>query len=297
MKKVLFYLCFTFIWLFSLLPLSVLYVFSDCSFFIIYYIIRYRRGVVRENLSNSFPEKSIRDIIKIEKQFYHSFCDIFIEALKLLHISEEEIAKRMKIVNNELVNKLMDNGQNVFVLLGHYGNWEWNASLALLIDKKYVIAQIYHPLRDPLWDKFFDNLRSRFGAINIPMKKTFREIISHKRQGKIMAIGFISDQSPKKEGLDFWTTFLNQDTAFLTGAERIAKQTNSALVYSDVRKIKRGYYESTLVLMTDRPNEMPDYEITEMYARMMEKTIQRDPAYWLWTHKRWKHKHEVNSAQ
>lgn len=253
--------------------------------------------MVRKNLSNSFPEKSIRDIIKIEKQFYHSFCDVFIEAFKLLNISEEEIAKHMKIFNNELVNTLMDNGQNVFVVLGHYGNWEWNSSLARLLDKKYVVAQIYHPLRDPLWDKFFDNLRSRFGAINIPMKKTFREIISHKRQGKIMAIGFISDQSPKKEGLDFWTTFLNQDTAFLTGAERIAKQTNSALVYSDVRRIKRGYYESTLVLITDRPNEMPDYEITEKYARMMEKTIQRDPAYWLWTHKRWKHKHEVNSAQ
>ena len=297
MKKILFYLSFAVIWLFSLLPLSVLYFFSDCGFYLIYYIVRYRRGVVRENLTNSFPKMSITEIIRIEKEFYHSFCDIFIEAFKLLHISEEEIGRRMKIVNIELIHELMKNGQNVFMVLGHYGNWEWNSSLAPLIDKKYVVAQIYHPLRDPYWDKFFDDLRSRFGAINIPMKKTFREIISHKRQGKIMAIGFISDQSPKKEGLDFWTTFLNQDTAFLTGAERIAKQTNSALVYSDVRKIKRGYYESTIVMMTDRPNEMPDYEITEMYARMMEKTIQRDPAYWLWTHKRWKHKHEVNSEQ
>ena len=290
MKAILFYVASFFLHLLSRLPLSALYVLSDGVYFLVYHVIGYRRKLVRKQMLHAFPDKTEAERKTIEKEFYQSFCDIFIETIKLLNISDEEMSKRMVFKNVELVNEIVADGQNVFMMLGHYCNWEWVSSFAPLVDSKAYVAQIYHPLHNPHWDQFFLKLRSRFGAHNVPMKRTLREIITQKRAGRPIVIGFIADQAPKNNDLDCWTNFLNQDTPIITGAERIARQTNAAMLYLDLKRVKRGYYEGEIKLMTRTPEQYENLQLSKDYANCMEKSIVANPAAWLWTHNRWKRK-------
>jgi KDO2-lipid IV(A) lauroyltransferase len=263
---------------------------SDILYFGVYIIVGYRLKVVRENLSGSFPEKSRKELRLIEREFYHHFCDYFVETIKLLHISDEEMSRRMKFENIELVNELMKDGNSVLMFLGHYCNWEWVPSINLNFKDKenVVLAQIYKPLKNKAFDDLFLKIRSRFGSLGIPRYETLRTIIKLRRNKKQTLIGFMADQLPSINNIHYWTTFLNQDSAVFTGVERIAKQTGFAVVYLDMQKESRGYYKATIKLISSNPAEEPEFKITETYIRAMEKTILREPAYWLWTHKRWK---------
>ncbi len=276
------------LWLFSLLPFRVFYIFSDIMYFFIYYIIRYRRKVVKTNLANAFPEKTEKERKKIEKQFFKHLCDLIVETIKLSSISEKEIKKRCKFLNPELAEVYAQKNQNIVAISGHYANWEWFCSFAAWRAYKYM--PIYKPLRNKIFDKFMIHLRERFGAETLPKDDTFRTMLKYQRQQIFTITGFLGDQTPTIRNIHYWTNFLNQDTPILQGTERIAKKLNQAVVFVDMRKVKRGFYEINLIPLFDEPQNTAPDEITEKHTRVLENIIQQEPAYWLWSHKRWKHK-------
>lgn len=285
--KFVYHILFFLLYLLSLLPMRLLYLLSDGLFFPLFHVVKYRRKVVEKQLDECFPEKSMQERRAIERQFYHFFCDYLVEVIKLFSISKEEMMRRMKFVGIEQVREELKDKKFCFLYLGHYCNWEYIASLSYWLPEIHC-GQIYHRIYNQAFDDLFLKLRGQFGGESILMKDTLRRILTLRNQEKKVMIGFISDQLPKWENMNHWTTFLNHDTSFFIGAERIAKQVDAALYYVDVERVKRGYYQVTFRLMTLHPKEFPDYELTDQYARLLEKSIRHQPAYWLWTHKRWK---------
>jgi Lauroyl/myristoyl acyltransferase len=294
MSEFLYHIIYIFIYPLAILPFRILYYLSDFLFIIVYYLIRYRRKLARKNLTNAFPEKPLKEIRAIERAFYHHFCDYFFETIKILNISDTRMKRHFVFKNEELIQYFLNEKKPVILMMGHYGNWEWVTSIALWIRsaENLEIGQIYRPLKNKAFDRFFIKLRTRFNTINYAKNSIYREIIRMRKSDKIWLLGFISDQKPSRQNIHYWTKFLNQDTAILTGSERIAQQTGSVVCFLDVKRIKRGFYEGKIKLITDNPSETQEFEITEKYARLMEKTILRDPACYLWTHNRWKYKKE-----
>lgn len=302
MNRILYYILYIWMYLHALLPFRALYILSDFLYFLVYKVIRYRLKVVRINLKNSFPEKTDKELHVIEKEFYHHFCDYFVETLKLLHISDEEMQKRMVFENMDIVKDLMKDGNSALMFLGHYGNWEWVPSITLGFrneeDNNTLLGQIYRPLKNKAVDDLFLKIRSRFGSFGIAKNETLRVIVKLRKAKQQILIGFMADQTPSLNNMHYWSTFMNQESAVFTGVERIAKQTGFAVVYLDMEKVKRGHYKGTIRLISDKSQAEPEFYITETYIREMEKTILRNPAYWLWTHKRWKmSRKEVELAQ
>ncbi|MFV0419911.1 MAG: lysophospholipid acyltransferase family protein [Dysgonomonas sp.] len=299
MNRILYYIIYLWMFLHALLPLRVLYVLSDILYLFVYKIASYRLHVVKHNLEACFPDKTEAERRMIEKKFYHHFCDYFVETIKLLHISDKEMQKRMKFENLDLVRDLMKDGNSVMMYMGHYCNWEWVPSITLNFKGEGVmLGEIYKPLKNKAMDEIFLKIRSRFGSLGIPKNETLRTIVNLRREKKQTIIGFIADQTPSVHNIHYWTNFLNQDTPVFTGVERIAKKTGFAVTYLDLEKVKRGYYKGTVRLITSQSQAEPENAITEAYTRAMETTILRSPAYWLWTHKRWKRtREEVEKAQ
>ena len=207
-------------------------------------------------------------------------------------MSKKQVMKRMQFTGVEKIRESCQKGLSCAVYLGHYCNWEWVTSLPLWAGEDITFGQIYHVLENPAFDKLFLYLRNRLGAISIPMAETLRKIVKMRQEGKHIVIGFIADQVPHWNNIHYWTKFLNHDTPVLTGTEKIAKKANFAVYYLDMQRVKRGYYKGEFKLLTDKPKDYKDFDITEMYFRELEKTIQRQPAYWLWTHNRWKRTRE-----
>ena len=273
-------------WLFSALPFRVLYVLSDFNYLLMYHVWRYRRKVVRENLEKSFPEKTEAERLQIERKFYRYLSDYMLEDLKLLHMSAEDLCQRMIYKNTEQYLELTEKYGGIIVMIPHYANYEWLIGMGSVMKPGDVPVQVYKPLKDKYLNELFKQIRSRFGGYNIPKHSTAREIIKLKREGKNMVVGLITDQWPS--GDRYWTTFMGQETAFLNGAERIAKIMNFPVFYCELTKTRRGYCEAEFKLMTEAPKETVEGEITDMFAHELEQTIRREPAYWLWSHKRWK---------
>jgi KDO2-lipid IV(A) lauroyltransferase len=274
-----------------MLPMPVLYLLSDILYYMTYYLVRYRRKIVRKNLNNSFPGKTKKEIITLERRFYRHFADYIIETIKLAHISQEEILRRANIRNPELIFDLMDKGHTCFIIImGHYGNWEWFSGASARFEGRGNIYQIYRPLANKAFDRLFTYLRTRFNSYGIKKNEAVRDMINLKRNKTVAFVPFLADQSPSKANLHYWTTFLNQDSAIFTGPERIAKKLDIPVIFADTQKVKRGFYTVDFILLTDNAKAMPEFQLTEQYIRMMEACIMRDPAYWLWSHKRWKHK-------
>ena len=292
MKKFLYYITYTIGYLTSLLPFWVLYLLSDFIFIIIYYIVKYRRPLVKKHLKESFPEKDDKELRHIEFSFYRWFCDYLVESIKLLSISKKQMKRRMVFKGIDIVEQIFKEGQSCALYLGHYCNWEWVTSMPLWIKQDVLCGQIYHVLENPDFDRFFLNLRQRWGAVSIPMAETLRRIIKYKQENKQVIIGYISDQVPFWNNIHHWLPFLNHDTPVLTGTERLAQQTNHAVLYLDICRPKRGYYVAEIKLITREPKKMTDFAITDSYFRLLEDSIRRAPAFWLWTHNRWKRTHE-----
>ena len=287
----LYYILYGSCYLLSLIPLRGLYVLSDCLYYPLYYVVRYRRKVVRTNLTNSFPEKSITEIISIEKKFYSMLCDYFYESIKLASISKEQILKRMKFEGLERVNELANEGRSAAFYLSHTFNWEFITSFPMHIyNENVVFGQIYHRLANKAFDRFFLFLRGRFGAVSINMPDTARTMIHYKKEGRPMIIGFIADQAPKWHMIEHWhwVNFLNQDTAVITGTERVIKKLNCVAVFCSMTSPKRGYYTCKVERIIEETSHIPDFELTETYYQYLEKSIRANPSAWLWTHKRWK---------
>lgn len=293
MKKLLYYILFGLWWLLSIIPMPILYLFSTVFYLVAYYVVRYRRKLVRKNLTECFPGKSEKQIVRIEKRFYLYFCDLMFEAIKFFSISKAEMRYRMKFHGAERVNESIHNGRSVAFFLGHNCNWEWISSIPLWIDNENSKSlQLYHPLENPIMDRLVGYERERMGSTNVPMAQSIRHIMKYRKEGKPVLVGFIADQVPIWESLNYWLPFFGKDTPVMTGGERIARKMDMDCYYINVRRRHRGRYEATFELMTDQPNKMPEFWITEEYYRRLEANISQQPSYWLWTHRRWKRTRE-----
>lgn len=285
---IVYYIVLAIWYVFSLLPLRVHYVLSDIIFWILYGLFGYRKRVVRENLRTSFPEKSETELRKIERGFYHFLCDYLVESIKLMTISRENLKRRMVFKGTELVAQCIDEGQSCAIYLGHYCNWEWVTSLPLWLTPKVQCGQIYHPIENKAFDRLFLRLRQRLDALCIPMQDTLRKVLEFRKAGQPIVIGYISDQKPHWVNIHHWVDFLHHDTPVLTGTERIVRKMNHAVFYLDMRRVRRGYYEAEIKLITRNPQEMEDeYGLTDIYYQLLEQSIRQAPEFWLWSHKRW----------
>ncbi len=273
--------------LLSLLPLRLLYVLSDATYPVVHHVLKYRRDIVRRNLAEAFPEKSGKERDDIERRFYHFFCDLFAENVKLFSVSRAQMMRRMTFGGLDEMRESFDGGaQLVFAYLGHVGNWEWVASLQYWLPDIHC-TQIYHPLRNRVSQRIFLRLREQYGGECIPMRKTLRRLVGLKREGRKVVVGFISDQQPRWDSIHHFTPFLNHDTAVFTGTEHIAKALGAPVFYGHVTRVRRGHYHCEFRRMTSSPADFPDFELTDLYMQMLEADIRANPHLWLWTHKRW----------
>lgn len=286
---------YAFIWLLTLLPLKVLYVLSDIFYFSVYYIAGYRRKVVRTNLTKAFPVKNLKEIIQIEKRFYHYFCDLFIEVMYQINMSEDEIKKRVKIINADIINDFYLQNKSVMIMTAHYCNWEWLSSLTMSLSHKNSLHNIYKKLKDKSFDEFMINIRSKYGAGTIEMQDLFKTMLHKRNVNELAAYGMISDQRPFAQSIRLWMQFLNQDTPVFVGTEQLSKKFNYPVVFLDINRIKRGYYTAELKILESEPKNSLPNEITEKYMHLLEDKIKAAPEYWLWTHKRWKYKREIQA--
>lgn len=270
----------------AVLPLGVLYLISDFIFFFVYYVLKYRRKVTRCNLREAFPEKSEKEIGGIEKEYYHYLCDIIVETVKLLHISDGEMARRVEAEGSELIAEKVAEGKSVVLLLGHYGNWEWVQEIGRNFPDTAYKASIYHPLKSRVWDGVYKRIRSRWRVNIIPQKSAVKRLLSKDNQPWIC--GFIADHRPVMADEDARIDFLNHDMAFIYGPETIGKKLGAEFFYVEMERRKRGYYKITFHQLTPDPSD-DKYPYTRDFWRRFEETLRRAPAYWLWSHKRWKY--------
>ena len=273
-----------------MLPFRLLYLFSDFLYILIYRIFGYRKKVVASNLKLVFPEKSDSEIKRITKVFYHHLCDMMVEAIKSLTISKAEMKKRFKFTNVELIQDIENQNKSIILMCAHYGSWEW-----IFILQTYVKSRgnaVYKQLANRYFDKLVKRIRARYNSYLITTKDIIPTLIEQKKQGILSINGFVSDQSPKLDKAYHWNTFMGINVPVHTGAEMLAKKLDMAVVFFGVKKIKRGYYETTFKTITVNPKEFKDYEITDIFLKLVEEQIYEAPEYYLWTHKRWKHKNK-----
>lgn len=274
----------------SLLPLGVLYAMSDVLAFLLYHVVRYRRGIVRKNLATSFPEKSHREIKAIEMRFYLWFCDYFVEAIKLLGISDDELDRRLIVKNPEVHEAFFRTGRSTAAILGHYCNWEWLSRVGKDMNQNRRMCLIYDPLHSKAFDNLFLRLRS-YPPTGVPTPKRdiLRQLLIWKREGVMTLAGYIADQSPKWENTHLWLPFLNHpQTPVFTGTERIIRKLDTPVFYVKVERPCRGQYTVEFVLITDEPKSLPEGEITRRFFQMLEQSIRKKPQFYLWSHDRWK---------
>ena len=288
-----YYLFYGINWIITLLPLPVLYIFSDFLYLVLYYVVSYRRKVVATNLKNSFPEKTDKELKIIEKKFYRHLSDIIIETFKSTHMTRTNQKKRFTYSNLEIIDKLREEKRDIIAIMGHYNNWEWPTLLPYYLKYKTII--IYKPLQNKYFNRFINNHRSEHGIVLTPTSQVIREIINCRKNDINTVSVFISDQIPSKGDIKYWTTFLNQDTAVFTGAGKIASKYDMAIVFFHVQKVKRGYYNLNIELLFDHTEGLSEEVITEKHVRRLEEIIKEKPEYWIWSHRRWKHKKPVEN--
>ena len=276
--------------IFSLLPLSVLYMISDIILYpLVYYVARYRLKVVRKNLRNSFPEKGKNELKSIEKKFYRHFADLIVEVVYGYRVGDEEMRERVVFENVDLVEDLASKTHGVIAYLGHMGNWEWLVDLnKRFVNPAMVEYNVYRQLKNPASNKMMLELRSKRGGECIEKKQLLRKLVALRRSEHPFVVGMLSDQKPSKRSSYVWTQFLNQETAFLDGSEVLAHKFGFSAVYAHIWSPKRGYYRIRFEQITDDPELMQPEEMTKRYAELLEQNICAQPEQWLWTHNRWK---------
>lgn len=290
--RIVYFLLTAIIFITSLLPFWLLYRLSDLTRFFLFNVFGYRKKVIHDNLRNSFPGKSDKEIDKIAKKFYKNLADIILEVIKVRTIKLKTLQKRYTYKNLDIIDKQYNNGKSVIVTIGHCGNWEWmGPTLNQLI--KHRGYAVLKPLSDDFMEKYMHKIRSRFADEDqlIPFKQTFRKLA--KLKDKCVLSVMAADQTPHKDEINYWSTFLHQDTPFFLGTEKIAKALDHSVVYLEIVRVKRGYYEITARLITDNPKSTGQFEITELFIKELENSIKKNPDNWLWSHRRWKYKKEI----
>lgn len=288
MKKAGYIIFVVFNYIITLLPFKVLYLISDIFFLLLYHVVKYRRSVVENNLKRAFPEKSPEELKKIGRRFYRHLSDIFIETLKPIHMSPQQINRRFTVTDTSLVDRFFEEGRDVVALSSHYNNWEWLSALQL--SALHQVITIYKPLKNKDFDRFMLKIRTKFGMRVSPMNHILRDLVNCRNENIHTMSGFVADQTPPRDDNAMWTTFLNQDTGFFRGAEKVAVKYDMPVVFMHIRKIKRGFYELEYRLITEHPREEEPNFIISRYVSMLEEVIRSKPEYWLWSHRRWKYK-------
>ena len=288
MQLLFFLIIYPIIWLISILPFPLLYLFSDFVCFWVYTVFGYRKKVVRENLAMTLTHLSEKERIVIEKKFYHHMCDMFLEMVKTMSISQKEMEKRFVFTNLDLYLDMEKKGKSIALLCAHYASYEWAVSMNYHI--KFEGYGIYKKLSNKYFDKMVKNIRSKFKATLINTRETVPTIESNARTKHLGAYGFASDQSPQASKANHWTAFMGIEVPVYTGAEMLAKRFDMNVIFLKNKRIKRGYYEATFELIADNPKEVPDFQISDEFLRRVEKQIYEAPEFYLWTHNRWKHK-------
>jgi KDO2-lipid IV(A) lauroyltransferase len=267
-------------------PLWVLYVFADILFFLMFYVVRYRRKVVYDNLKGSFPEKQEKEIRSITKMFYRHFCDLIIESVKNIGDSRKLVIKRMHFKNPELLDEIYQNGKSIILYTGHYGNWEWFTVLPALF--KFKAIALYQPFSDSITDNLMKRSRERYGLQAIPSTHAYKALKKYSDENIQTITLVLGDQSPPANGSMVWLPFLNRETAFIVGAGKIARKLDQVVVFPHFRKISRGNYEIEMIRLDPEADAKSDNPYIRGYAKQLEKSIQADPSLWLWSHRRWK---------
>lgn len=281
-------LVYPIIWLLSILPMPILHFFSDIIYYIVYYIVGYRKKVVFGNLKYAFPDKSDDEIKKIAKKSYRHFIDIFVEMIKSFTISEKELAKRWKIKNIHVLKELEEQHKSAILYGAHYANWEWVFILNTYV--KYTGFAIYKKIANKYFDKKIKDVRGKYNTVLVPTKEIFDVVEENNRNNTLSLYGFLGDQTPKAINARHWASFFNVVVPIQTGTEFFAKKYDIPIVFFSVERVKRSYYECTFKILTDDPKKYNDYEITDMYLAEVEKQVHKAPEYYFWTHKRFKHK-------
>lgn len=287
MQLLIYLIIYPFLWIISILPYHIFYLFSDFVCFLTYNIIGYRKKVVRNNIKLALPHLSDNDRLAIEKKFYIHLCDMFLEMIKTISISQKEIEKRFTFSNMEVYYDLEKKNKSIALMCAHYASYEWVVSMNYYINCKGF--GIYKKLANPYFDKLVKNIRSKFKAELITTKETIPTIKENYKKNVISLYGFASDQSPRLNSEHHSASFMGHIVPVHTGAEMLAKRFDMNVIFLRVKKIKRGYYEASFEVLSDDVQSVPNYEITDKFLELVEEQIYEAPEYYFWTHKRWKH--------
>jgi KDO2-lipid IV(A) lauroyltransferase len=288
MRFIIYVIVYPILWCISMLPFRLLYLFSDFVYLIVYYIIGYRKKTVRENLALALPNLSDAERLVIEKKSFHHLCDMFLEMIKTMTISKKEINKRFVFTNLEVYKKIEKQEKSIAMMLAHYASYEWVISMNYYVT--YSAYAIYKKIANPYFDKLVRSIRSRFKAYLITTKETVPYIVKNKNNKLLSIYGFASDQSPKISSAFHWQKFMGIEVPVHTGAEMLSKKYDMNVIFLKVKKVKRGFYEASFEILSENAKAVPNYEITDKFLQLVEQQIYEAPEYYLWTHKRWKHR-------
>ena len=288
MQFLIYSISFPFLWIISKLPFRLFYWFSDCIYILVYYIIGYRKKIVRNNILIALPHVSEEKRLVIEKKFYHHMCDMFLEMIKTMSISSEEMKERFKITNIELLKEYEQKNKSIILLAAHYASWEW--LLSINESTTFKCYGVYKKVNNKYFDAKVRAIRSKFKSVLVTTDNTIALINDNEKNGIMSLYGLASDQSPQVHKTFHWQQFMGITVPVHTGAEMLAKRYDLEVVFAKVKKVKRGYYEATFVPIANNPKSIPDYEITDAYLKEVEQQILEAPEFYFWTHKRWKHR-------
>ncbi len=288
MRFIVYLIAYPILWCISMLPFRMLYLFSDFVYLIVYYLIGYRKKTVRENLALALPHLTAEELLIIEKKSFRHLCDMFLEMIKTMTISNTEISKRFVFTNMEVYKKLEAQEKSISMMVAHYASYEWVISMNAFVN--FSAFAIYKKLANPYFDKLVRDIRSRFKANLITTKETIPNIIKNNRNLELSIYGFASDQSPRISSAFHWQKFMGIEVPVHTGAEMLSKKYDMNVIFLKVKKLKRGYYQASFEVLSENAQEVPNYEITDKFLKLVEQQILEAPEYYLWTHKRWKHR-------
>lgn len=287
MQLLVFVLAYPFLWIISILPFKLVYLLSDFIFFIVYSLLGYRKKVVFKNLTLVFPTKSTKELKKIQRTFYGHLCDTFMEMIKTMNLSHNEVKKRYHVTNLGLLLEL-EKSKSILIVCSHYANWEWNVSINNYVNSKGYA--IYQKIKNVYFDRWIRSTRARFKTTLITQEETVRTVVKNVKEGIPSIYGMVSDQSPQAHRAPYWTEFMGIKVPVFSGPETMARKMDLAVVFLKVSKVKRGYYQATFIPITTAGKSTAEHEITDRFLRLTEQQIKENPAHYLWTHRRWKHR-------
>ena len=286
MERLTFIITFPFLLLISWMPFGILYLLSDILYYLLYHVAGYRKNVVRKNIKLSGLVKTKKEALAIERKFYRYLCDLFLEMIKVKGMSKNDMMRRCKLTNPSILKDFARMNKSVFVMAGHYGNFEWLLSLGH--HTPHTAHGIYAPLQNPYFDKYLKKVRSLHGSFLISRKKFREQFTNMQHRKELTVIGFAADQSPQDKKKNYFRNFFGHEVPVFTGAERLGKTFDVPILMAKVRRIKRGYYETTLNLLAENPRTLPDYAITDFFYEQLETLIKEDPSLYFWSHNRFK---------